>query len=269
MEGKSKVIAFWSPVSGVGTTFTVINIARAMSKKGLKVAVLDYDLKTPAIHIYFRNDDTVHCLDNVIPFTAGGNLTPKVMESNLQQIEDFYLLRGTNSPEQAQYIKIESLDEIIQVLKGMFDYVLIDTQSIVDNAGTYVALNNADKVFVLTEKNVISIQHYDAVKNIITSNFDVSKFQLLINKCSKDVFMEKVDVENYFSIPNAFELPLVDSELINAINQGRWVAYLNGTSKQVKPYNESVAKLITERICGDFENMKDVKKSGFSLFGRK
>ena len=264
----NKLITFWSPVSGVGVSLTALNVAKMMAKKGLRVALLDFDLKSPSLHLYLRTDDSVHCLDNVIPFTAGGQLNERVLESNLQEIDGVFLLRGTNSPEQAQYIKIDALTAILEAAKSMFDFVIVDSQSIVDNAGSFVALDLADKVFLVTEKNVVTIQCYEQAKNVLLQNFQLDRFQLLLNKTSKAVYMERAEVELFYSMSCVGELPLLDVGFINAINQGRWGEYLMDSNKAAKPYLASLEKLIVEAIDPEFLTRQKAK-GGLKLFGKK
>lgn len=264
---QSKIITLWSPVQGVGTTFTAINIAKMMNEKGAKVALFDFDLKTPATHIYLNSDDSVHCIDNVIPFTVGGALPLEVVENNIQEIEDFFsYLRGTNSPSQAQYITPESLGSILESAVGIFDYIIIDTHSILDNAGTYVALKVADQIFVVTEKNAIIIQQYDAIRNLITETFNTEKFKLIINKDQKNVYMPKEDVCDYYGVEGSYELPLLDAEFINAVNQGKWLSYLSSSNKTAKQYTEKIEELIMEQIAPELNGKVKTKKKKFSIF---
>lgn len=264
----NKVIGLWSPVASTGVTFTALNIARALSSKGLKVAVLDYDLKTPSLAIYLRFEDTAHCLDSVIPSTVGNNLHPTILETNMQKFEGFRVLIGTNTPEQAHYVAIESLEQIVEVARDIFDYVIIDSHSVIDNAGTYVALHKADVVLVIVDKNVMNIKHFDQVKNVLEASFDMGKFSLVINKSHKNIYIDKETIEDYMGIGKAVELPMLDLELVNAFNQGRWTAFMD--SKQAKPYINALENLITEKIREDFKELGNAKKrSKLWLFGKR
>lgn len=269
MDKKNKVIALWSPVSGVGVTFTGINMAKLIGERGARVALFDFDLKTPATHIYLDNKDSVHCIDNVIPFTVGNSLPAEVIENNIQKVEDFYYLRGTNSPNQAQYVSVESLTAILDVAKELYDYIIVDTHSTIDNAGTYVALKKADKVFLVTEKNAITIQHFNLSKNLLIENIGMDNFKLIINKAHKNIYLEKKDIETYYEIIGAHELPFLGEAFINAINQGRWLSYLYSLDKTAKRYVELLEELIVNEINPSLENTKKDKKKGFSLFKKR
>lgn len=261
----NKVISLWSPSSGTGTTFTSVNLAYAMSQSGAKVVLVDFDLKNPSIGLYFKNQDIVHNLDNVVPFTDGANLTDKIMDSNIQIFEEtLAVLYGTNSPEQALYVRQESLAAILKVLKEMYDYIILDTHSSIDNAGTYQALVQADYIYMVVDKNVFNIRQYDHVKTIFESNFDRSKVKLIINKTSTDIYMEKEDIENYLGITGSYELPWLTNSFINAINQGKWFEFVQ-KDKLAKEYRKNLNELVLAEF--GLEASKVVKKSKLKLFG--
>lgn len=262
---KAKIITLWSPVAGIGTSFTALNLAKSMGEKGLNVALFDFDSKTPSLHIYLESQDVVHSLDNVIPLTAGNELTPQVILNNIQRIYGFNYLRGTDAPEQAQYMAIESLTTILETSKSLFDYIIVDTHSVIDNAGTFVALDMADTVLMLTERNAISIYQYSRTSGLLLQNFDTSKFKLLINKCHKNVYMEKEDLENYYELDTSYEIPLLDLDFINSINQGKLVDYLK--DKKANNYKVAIEEIIAKEIVSGFEEIKTPKKKKkFSLF---
>lgn len=263
-----KVVSLWSPVAGTGTTFTAINIAKVLGEKGKKVALLDFDLKLPSTGIYLQMQDIVHCLDNIIPFTAGENLTETIIDNNISRIGDIYVLQGTKLPEQAQYITIKSLEVLVESIKKYFDHIVIDTHNVIDNAGTYVAFQQADVVLVVVDKSAITVQHYDQVRNIISSSFDLNRFKLIINKCHKNIYMEKQAVEQYMNFVDSKEIPLLDVGIINALNQGKWIEYMK--TRQAKQYIESIKKIVSSEISfGAFKELKkpEIANKKTSLFG--
>lgn len=247
-----KIISAWSPVSGVGSTFLNIELCRALSSAGKKVVLLDFDLKAPSLAFYLQSEDIIHTLDNILPFTAGLSLTSEILESNLQKFESFYYLRGTNQPEQALYLEIENLRHIVNIASETFDYCVIDSHSIIDNVGTYVALDCAELVFLVLDKNVITIKHYDKTKSLLTKHYDLNKFSLIINKTSKNNYMGNEDIISHTELLLAGVLPDLAPSLINNINKGN----LEADAKQMKIYREAMASLIKESITMEVTKQK-------------
>jgi len=253
-----KTISTWSPVGGIGSTFLNIMLCRALSSEGKRVVLLDFDLKTPSLALYFQSEDIIHTLDNILPFTAGLSLTPEILESNLQKFENFHYLRGTNQPEQAFYLEIENLVHVIDVATEMFDYCIIDSHSIIDNVGTYVALDKADIVFLTLDKNVINIRHYDKVKSLLVKHYDLTKFSLIVNRTHKNNYMGEEDMVSHIGLSLAGTLPDLSFDLINNLNKGK----LEGSAKMEKIYKDLMEKIIKEKINPE---VKTQKRGLFSL----
>jgi pilus assembly protein CpaE len=261
----NRTISLWSPVSGTGTTFTAVNLAYELSRRGARVVLVDFDLKNPSIGLYFKSQDIIHNLDNVVPFTDGGNLTEKIMESNIQTFEEtLSVLYGTNSPEQALYVRQEPLAAVLAVLKEMYDFVVLDTHSSIDNAGTYQALVQSDTIYMVVDKNVFSIRQYDHVKTIFESNFDRTRVKLIINKTSPDIYMGGEDIENYLGISGSYELPWLTNSFINAINQGKWFEFVQ-KDKLAKEYRKNLDAIIMTEF--GLTASPVVRKSKLKLFG--
>lgn len=260
MDNRAKIITVWSPIGGAGVTFTAINVARLLAKQNKKIALLDFDFRKPDIALYAMSDNILHSIDNIIPYTDSGMLNNKILESNMQDFEGFKYLRGTSSPEQAQYIKAESLSKIIEVACEPFDYVIVDCNTSIDNAGTYIALKTSDIVLSVIDKNVITIQLYDKIKPLLISNFDIEKFKIVINKCHKEIYMDREEVKNYLQLEVCYEIPSLNYTVINAINQGKLSNLFKG--KQLKKYDESVLNILNT-LFSEPENTTNKKKGFF------
>lgn len=265
----AKVITFWAPTAGTGVTLTGINVARRMIEKGLKTLVLDFDLPNPTTHFYFQNFNTVRGLDNLLPHASSGQLTPDVLESQLLEQDGIFYLKGSNVPEKSHYIQPEQLEAIMNVARTLFDYIVIDTNGIIDHAGSFVGLNQADAVMVVLEKNVLPLQKYHGIRSLLEEHFDMSKFHLVINKSNKEIGMDVEDIQQFVSLQSVFELPDLGVQFINSLNQGKWLDFLSGASKQSKAYEEAADLLIETAIVQDFANMKSVKRSPFAKLFRK
>jgi Mrp family chromosome partitioning ATPase len=61
-----KVILVYSGKGGVGKTTTTVNIAQSLLEQGKRVAILDGDINTPSIPVYFPKENSVK---NLITFS--------------------------------------------------------------------------------------------------------------------------------------------------------------------------------------------------------
>lgn len=269
MADNTKVIALWSPTAGAGTTFTACNLARLMAAQGHRVCLLDFDLKSPAVTRYFPTNDTTHCLDAVLPYTEAGPLGVDALEVNLQVLEGVHVLRGALDPSQAPFVKQEALERVLDTTRTAFDYVVIDTNpDFFDNAGSYVALTRADRVYLVMTKNVITGMAFKQIESLLLGAVgSLDKFVLLVNQTQKDVYMETEELRGFIGVSRALELPSLGAPLINALNQGKWLEHLSSSDKIVQAYLKAVGDLV-EHITGEEVEDTTGKKRRFSLFGR-
>lgn len=254
-----KIISMWSPSSGSGVTLAALTLAKELLESGRKVILLDFDLLMPSLALYCNENDPVHGLDNLLPFLESGAISSQNINSNLQTFLDVPYVRGTNAPERAGYIKVEALNILLSHLSQEYDHIILDTFSDLNNPGTYVALSRADTVLALVEKNVVVIQHLERLKTLMQSHFDLNKFQVVLTRCRKGVYLEPEVVTNHLQMPVIAELPEIHPELYNAINQARLDDFM--ASKHMQEYRNAIRSLI------GFEGAP--AKSGFKLFRRR
>lgn len=264
MPEKSKIITLWSPFGNTGCSFTALALAQKLARQG-KVAVLDFNLKQPSIHLYCASEDRLHTLDNLIPYAAGGTLTPEIFAANMQVFGDFVYLRGTSNPYNEAFQQRDFLNLVLSTAKSLYDYVIVDTYNLIDNMGTYVALAQADIAIVVVEKNALILQQYEAMRQIVEENFELRKFILLVNRVQSTIYMDKETITEFFGIGEAYEAPLLDASFINALNQrGDWRSFL--LSEKAKQY-ETAIHALAQRIEPSIETVREQKR-GWKLFNR-
>ena len=118
MGGNSNYI--WK--GGVGKTTTSANIGTALALSGKKVCLIDTD-------IGLRNLDVVMGLENRIVFdlvdvVEGRCRLPQALIKD-KRFDDLYLLPAAQTSDKSA-VTPEQMDELIQVLRQDYDYILID-----------------------------------------------------------------------------------------------------------------------------------------------
>ena len=254
-----KIITVWESRGNLGGTFTAINLAQSISEYEKDTILVDLNLIQPRIAEYLSLDDKTHSLDNLFPFALGEAITKDIIETNCNNINDLSVLKGTLNPSFSDFVKVEILDTIIQSLKKYYKYVILDVHSSLNNPGTYLSLEKSDEVYVVVDKDVMSVLSLSDSMNYIKF-FDTDKFYLLFNKDTKNIFMTKEEICNTLGFPKLGELPLLPIDIANYINKGEFLK-IKGT-KVSKKYFEGLDKIVREKILKDKE-VKKLKKKGF------
>ena len=249
-EKQARIYTFWSPQIGSGSTFLSYQTAKTLADKGYKTILLDWDFRTPTLTRDINAKDTLHYLDNLLPSAVAKNVSQELLNSYIsQKDEDFYFMSGIENPEQALDIVTDGLEYILELLKPQFDFIIIDVNTYIDNAGTFVGLFRADKVLFALEKKFQAIRNYEYYKSFIEEEniLDFDKFELVLNKVDKAILLSSEEVEKYFNKERSIEITNLGVEFINEDNIGKSEEFLK-TSKKAALFHSSIDKLIDAYI---------------------
>lgn len=126
-EGQ-KVVLFTSSTSGEGKTFTAANLAVSFGLLGKKVILLGLDIRRPRLAELFGINDHKHGITNLLVKDAPTleDIEEQILPSGVNDNLDL-LMAGPVPPNPAELIARPSLELIIDQLKEVYDYVMIDT----------------------------------------------------------------------------------------------------------------------------------------------
>ncbi|NGY77502.1 CpsD/CapB family tyrosine-protein kinase [Bacillus megaterium] len=136
-EIKSLVLTSSGPAEGKSTTAT--NLATVYAQQGLKVLLIDADLRKPTAHYTFRLENHAG-LTNVL--TRQSTLEKAVQET---EVRDLYILTsGPIPPNPSELLSSNQMEEILKEMKQQFDIVIFDTPPILAVADAQILANQVD-----------------------------------------------------------------------------------------------------------------------------
>ena len=183
----SKVILVASAISGEGKSTSIKNLSEMLVKLNKKTIVLDFDLRRPSIHKYFKglsNDIGVSTL-----LSGQSNL-----QESIQKTEDgiYVLCAGSKPPNPSELIMSDAAKLLFKTLSSTYDYILIDSPpySIVTDAN--ILMKEADITLFS-----IMVEHTkrDTVKklNALVERYEVKSAGIIYN----GVKLSKIDKTGY------------------------------------------------------------------------
>ena len=128
MNENEKVILFTSSTSGEGKTFLAANLAVSFALLGKKVVLCGLDIRKPALGKLFNVSDrkagaTALLVKNeVTTADVRAQITPSGVNDNLD-----LLLAGPTPPNPTELLARRNMQDIIEILKQQYDYVILDT----------------------------------------------------------------------------------------------------------------------------------------------
>lgn len=218
----SKIISFFGCKGGVGTTTVAVNVARALKAKNQNLSIALVDL-----NVLFGDASTL--LDLEIKHHWGeisknvDRLDSTFMMTALAEHDSgVFLLPSPNDVRDNDKVTPYAVECILNQMKQMFDYVIIDSGQTLDDA--FFKIYEMSDNFVL-----IAIQSLPCITNTYKLLYTLAKLgyspkdrvQVVLNRYMKrkdidDAFIEKtIHQRIHWKIPNDYK------NTMNAINEGR------------------------------------------------
>ena len=128
MKENDQVILFTSSTSGEGKTFLAANLAVSFALLGKKVVLCGLDIRKPALGRLFglkdRTTGVTQLLakDSVTESDLRTAICPSGVNTNLD-----LLLAGPTPPNPTELLARQNMQDIIEMLKKQYDYVILDT----------------------------------------------------------------------------------------------------------------------------------------------
>jgi tyrosine-protein kinase Etk/Wzc len=167
---KCKVILITSSITGEGKSFVAINTAVSLSLTGVRVVLLEFDLRKPKISKelgiarepglsnYLINMATVKEITKAHPTIANFSIIPS----------------GTLPPNPAELISSNRLNELVDDLKQNFDYVIIDSPPV-------GAVTDAKILASIAHTTLYIVRHNYTDSNLLQLLTDVQHRNILPN----------------------------------------------------------------------------------------
>ena len=160
-----RVLALYGAKGGVGTTTIAINAAIALHRElGRKVVLLDGNLQFGDHRVFLDLGlDRKSIVDVVTAPTIDQDLIRQVLVKHDSGVD---LLLAPPSPETAELVTPEHMPAIIDQLRGLYDYILIDIDKRLDDVNLGV-LEVADTMFVVMTADLSCLKNVRLVLETI------------------------------------------------------------------------------------------------------
>jgi len=151
LAGKEKpVILITSSISGEGKSFTSINLAMSFALMKKKVVLVGMDIRSPMLgdylHLSKERGITMYIADET--YTVNDIIIP----SNLHPYLDV-IPAGPIPPNPAELIMNQRLDDLFVQLRGMYDYIIVDSAPIGLVSDTYLLNRLIDNCIYVARQN--------------------------------------------------------------------------------------------------------------------
>jgi pilus assembly protein CpaE len=176
-----RVMVLYGAKGGVGTTTIAINAAIALHRElGRKVCLVDGNLQFGDHRVFLDLGlDKKSIVDIVTAPSIDQDLIRQVLVKHDSGVD---LLLAPPSPETAELVTPEHLPAIIDQLRGLYDYILIDIDKRLDDVNLGI-LEVADTMFVVMTADLSCLKNVRLVLETIGHlGYESGKVQLVLNR---------------------------------------------------------------------------------------
>lgn len=150
-EGGS--ILFTGPTEGVGKTFVALNFAYVLALKGLRVLIVDADMRRAGARRYFTLPLSHKGLANVLAGDA--TLGETVVSSGFGGL-DLLAAGSVLPPNPGELLERASFAAMLEEARGRYDYVIIDSPPVLPVSDAVTIAQACDATFVVSRADTTS-----------------------------------------------------------------------------------------------------------------
>jgi capsular exopolysaccharide synthesis family protein len=157
-----KVIMVTSALPQEGKTTTSINVAVVLAQKGVRVLLIDADLRRPSIHKTLGMGPRSG-LSNVLT----GSTTLEQAISRTPILPNLYILpAGTPPPNPAELLASSNMRDMLAQLREQYDHVVVDTPPCLSVTDAVVLSPRADAVVLVIRSGQTTKQSLRRARDI-------------------------------------------------------------------------------------------------------
>jgi pilus assembly protein CpaE len=244
---RGKVIAIYSPKGGTGCTTVAVNLAIALHSDETPTILVDGNLQFGDVAV-FLNEQGKNSVADLAPRVD--ELDPDIIEEVIvnHAPSGLKILPSPSRPEYAENVTGEQFSKILNYLRRLFSYVVVDTSSILTDP-TLAAIDGGDLVVLLTNQDIPSIKNARLFLDL-AEVLKISRKRILfvMNRFDRRIGITPEKVGESFKHPVSATIPLEERVVIPAINRGR-PFILDDKSRTVTRAILSLSEVVRQRLA--------------------
>ena len=247
------IITVYSPKGGSGCTMLATNLAVCLNNEDTSVVLVDGNLQFGDVAVFLNEQGKFSVAD----------LAPRVDELDAEVVESVTVkhaqsgvrvLIAPTRPEYADNITGEQFNKILNFLRQMYAYVIVDTASALNDI-TLNAIDVSDLVILLATQDIPAIKNARLFLDVAdAAGMDRRRFLFVMNRFDKRIGITPEKVGENLKQEVAAVIPL-EERVIVSVNRGIPIILVD-KSRPISRSILSLTELIRQRLSEiDAEDM--------------
>lgn len=224
------VIVVHSLSGGTGKTTIATNVAVALKREGERVLLMDCSLQSGNVGIFlnlqnkFGLYDLLQDAERFWPDIENQN--PELIGEPLPRHESgVEVLLAPSNHQNARNINIDSLTHLIVQLRNIFNFIVVDTASRLDDLN-YASFEQADYLLHVVNPTLPCVANTRRVLNLMDElHYPADKSQLVMNRVDINLERSRVSIsvaaiENNLKRKALGIIPMEERRVLSAVNRG-------------------------------------------------
>jgi len=255
---RGSIVTVTSAKGGSGKTVVATNVALLLNRlPDKKVVLVDADLQFGDVCLLLQLEPRFTMVNAAHELHQ---LDAEMLDSLLtEHPTGLKVLAAPLEPAFADDITTAGLMQMLDLLQETYDYVVVDTASMLDEL-ILSLIEKADHVLMVVDMDLPSVKNAKlALETLRLLKFSTQNVQLVMNRSNSKAKLDNKEIEGALKMEISAAVPS-DAAVPNSVNEGRPIVESDPKGKVAKGF-ESVAELIVGKIP------ESTSKGG--LFGRK
>ncbi len=217
LEGK--VLTVYSPKGGTGCTTLAVNLAIALHNEDTRVVLVDANLQFGDVAMFFNEQGKNTILD-IAPRVD--DLDPETVQEIMikHEASGIHILAAPQRPEQAEKLTTDQFGKVLNFLRQIYAYVVVDTSSILTDI-ILAALDQSDAVILVTTQDIPAIKNARLVLDLFqTMGVERDHIIFVMNRFDKRIGITPERVSDNLKQKMSAVIPLDERVVIPAVNRG-------------------------------------------------
>jgi len=213
-----RIHAYYGAKGGVGTTTIAINAAIALQALGRRVCLVDGNLQFGDHRVFLDLGlDRKSIVDAIDAPSLDAELMRGIVQTHDTGVD---LLLAPPSPEAADLVTAAHLHQILEILAGMYDYVIVDIDKRLEDRNLMV-LDIAETIFAVMTADLSCLKNVRLLlQTIVHLGYESNKLKLVLNRSNAFTGINVKSAEGALRRPIEYQIVNEYRGAIAALNTG-------------------------------------------------